>query len=363
MSVISRQKLLVFVCLLLCLGGLAGITGANSGYELLSDQTIETPERTEEIDDLEFTIDSLVVVPHGESIKLQTTTPSEDDRPRVNLERVTEDGNPDRIKTTLIRGSEDVEFTTDDLDPGTYVITMSDGGYQEILPVVIAGHDVAVDHPTTADRESFDLTIETSTITTTEELTTAEIVLWNEDENHTQTVDLNSDETVTTAIYTADIPAGEYQIYTAVRSDEVVYGGQQEILGVSEPSTITVDSETVDTETDTPTETEAETPTETEETPTETDTPTETETETETTASPTTETETETETEAGDDDSDAVITPNPTENGDDSASDTHTSTPPQTDDTTPLPVWLSIGGLLLLALLAARPIDRDSKKQ
>ncbi|NUE02234.1 hypothetical protein HUB97_06995 [Halorubraceae archaeon YAN] len=363
MSAISRQQLLVFVCLLFCLGGLVGVTGANSGYELLSDQTIETPEETVEVDDIEFTIDSLVVVSHGESIEVQTTTPSEDDRPRVNLERVTEDGNPDRIKTTLIRGSEDVEFTTDDLDPGTYVITMSDGGYQDILPVVIAGYDVAVDHPTTADRESFELTIETSSITTTDELTTAEVVLWSEDENYSQTVDVDSDKTVTTTINTAEIPSGEYQIYTAVRSDQVVYGGQQEILGVSEPSTITVDSETdgteTPTETDTPTETETETPTETEETPTETDTPTETET----TPSPTT--ETETETEAGDDDRDTVITPNPTEteSDDDSASDTHTSTPSQTDDTTPLPVWLSIGGLLLLALLAARPIDRDHKKQ
>jgi len=363
MSIISRQNAFVFFCLLLCFGGVVGLAAATSGYELLSDQSIETPEETVEVDDIEFTIDSLVVVSHGESIEVQTTTPSEDDRPRVNLERVTEDGNPDRIKTTLIRGSEDVEFTTDDLDPGTYVITMSDGGYQDILPVVIAGYDVAVDHPTTADRKSFDLTIETSSITTTDKLTTAEVVLWSEGENYTQTVDVNSDETVTTTINTAEIPAGEYQIYTAVRSDEVVYGGQQEILGVSEPSTITVDSETdgteTPTETETPAEVETETPTETEESLTET----ETATETETTASPTT--ETETETEAGDDDSDVVITPNPTEteSDDDSASDTHTSTPSQTDDTTALPVWLTLAALLATALLASRPIDRDSKKE
>ena len=363
MSIISRQKVFVFFCLLVFFGGLVGLAAATSGYELLSDQSIETPEETVEVDDIEFVIDSLVVVSHGESIEVQTTTPSEDDRPRVNLERVTEDGNPDRIKTTLIRGSEDVEFTTDDLDPGTYVITMSDGGYQDILPVVIAGYDVAVDHPTTADRKSFDLTIETSSITTTDELTTAEVVLWSEGENYTQTVDVNSDETVTTTINTADIPAGEYQIYTAVRSDEVVYGGQQEILVVSEPTTITVDADTGDTETDTPTETptETEAPTETDtptETPTETEDPTETDTPTETTAPPTT--VTETETDAGDDSS-AVITPNPTETEEQDGSNSDTLT--QSDDTTPLPMWLTLAALLAMALLAVRPIDRDSKKE
>ncbi|MCL9817666.1 hypothetical protein [Natronocalculus amylovorans] len=363
-SIRSLSTVLI-LCVVL---SVAVITVSATGYSLSIAGSFNSPEGPQEINDPDgntLTIDELAVVDHGEDISVDAILPDADFTARVNLERIDESGEPERPApdTTTIRGDDTVIFGTESVEPGTYVVGLYDGPIQAAVPVIVAGYDLSV----TATEESSDqvrITVETTEITDSDEITQAEVLLWDEDNEVRETLSESNESTYDGSVSISSGEFDEYEIYTVVRSDTEIYEGQKDILGASEPKRLTEiltesSEDEESTETETPTETETETPTETEETPTETDTPTETET----TPSPTT--ETETETEAGDDDRDTVITPNPTEteSDDDSASDTHTSTPSQTDDTTPLPVWLSIGGLLLLTLLAARPTDRDHKKQ
>lgn len=341
----SRRFVVGILVIGLCLS--SGIpTALTASYDLTVSGSVDTPSRTVTFDGDTYQVSGVATAKPGETLSVDVTAPSETDY-RVNLYNSDRQIQAQRPGT----GTSDVQFDLTGYEPGSYMLLLSkDGDYKTIFPVVVSGYEITVEAPSTATvGESVTVAVTLTQITDVEDPNAVTVVVTNA--THTQRVTATHQDAATyrATISLHDVSPGEYRVYAVVEgTDSAFTKNRNELLGVSDATTLTV------TGRDTPstTKTDGQTPTTATTTPSPTDTettppPTSTSLTTTTQPPTTTPTPTATTTTTGDSPSDRsqtttanVITP--------------ASSPSNTSTTTPgldVPGFAMQGSLL--ALLSA----------
>jgi hypothetical protein len=184
------------------------------------------------------TADHIGVFEQGESIEATITGP--DESYQVGL------FNSDNRKVTEKETGRTVTFDADEnsLDPGSYVLSITDPDVDKVVPIVVSGYDISVDLTKSTDNN--ELTIGT---TATETALSGppegvEAVLWNDaDQNRVELT--KESESSSTTEYESTVPfsefeGGSYEVYVVATGEDEMYSGNNEILGVSEPISVDV---------------------------------------------------------------------------------------------------------------------------
>lgn len=283
---------------------------AQSSVSISIEGSFETPSDTVTVDGEEFNVTQVTKLRPDDVMTVVTSAPG-GKRYQVNVYTLTEDIQ-DSIRET---GPARMDFRTEYLDPGSYLVAAVDRNeFLDVKPITVVGYETDVDLPSTVDEDTpFEATVQLEEIDNTKSVGRVEIVVWNDDGRERIEADQLEDHTYEA---TVDGLANEtYDVYAVVVAEEQIEG-EDDVIGLSDPQTLTV-REVVETPTPTPTATppDGTTPTETPTddgtggddetptmTPTESDpTPTPTTTPTETTPAPT-----DTATQSGGDD---LLTP------------------------------------------------------
>ncbi|WP_435100181.1 hypothetical protein [Halorubrum sp. N11] len=239
----TRFKRCLLLCLLAAMVLLAGgvIAGsADSHVTLTVDDSAPTPAETVEFEGENYEIDAITVRDPGNEFTAEVTLPDEEfttvDFLLYNSDRQIEASKgvsrPDTTET--------VTFETDSYAPGTYMLNVElEGATEQMQPIVIAGYDVAVNHPVESSRdENVDITAEVTPTELSSPPAAVEVVVWNESHSQTFEMSQSDDETYTTSIALEQFEAGEYTVNVAALGDET-FRGQQEMLAL-EGSSLTI---------------------------------------------------------------------------------------------------------------------------
>ena len=212
---------------------------AGAGYSLSIDDSTTVPEQTVTIDGEEYDIDAIAVRERHEELVIQATVPSEDIDYYVDLR------NSDNqiVQSESVIGSDEITFTTD-IEPGSYVVVLDDGGFQAIHPLIIPSYDVELAIPDEIDSgSSATATVNLQLLEGSNEPHEVEVIIGDDDRNQRMTAERVSDGTYEAEFQGDDLPDGDYRAYAIARSSEEVEDGENEIVGVSDGHVVTYTSE------------------------------------------------------------------------------------------------------------------------
>lgn len=233
-----RQSLIVsgFLLFSVLIGGMA-IAESTSSVE--AENSIETPERTVDLAGQEFTVDSVGYVDQGNVVRADVSGTGED---QYSVYIYNGDGDP---MVQPADGTDDGSVTipnSDNIPRGTYLLVLSvDGSYESVQPLVISGYefDVAV----STDNGSLSTTVELTGDTPLPAY--VDVAVLNETARRYK-LENTSNRTYTVEI--TDLEPGDYRLYAAARSTEQV-NGRDEVVGISSPQTVSIDTGTESTTT------------------------------------------------------------------------------------------------------------------
>ena len=234
-----RLRYVVVTGIVLFSVAVGGMVLAESTNSVEAENSIQTPERTVELDDQEFTVTSLGYVDQGEKVRASVSGTGDE---QYSVYLYNDEGDP---MVRPAEGTTDGTVTIPDSDKisrGTYLLVLSvDGSYESVQPLVISGYD-------------FDMNITTNsgTISVTVKLTGdtslpayVDIVLLNDTAQRyemTKTADRTYEGNI------SDLESGDYRLYAAARSTEQV-NGRDEVVGISPAQTVSIDSNDSETTT------------------------------------------------------------------------------------------------------------------
>lgn len=221
---------LVVVCLLV-----SASAGAAGEFTVAVDGSYETPEDTVTVEGDQFTVSSVGVVGAGETMTVRVDAPA-DERYQINLYTLDQQIQAFRAGS----GDETVTFETDSLEPSSYVVAIDDNGeFFAVHPVVVSGYDVTVSVPERAPAgEGFDAEVTIEHRAGDLDPGAVELAVWNG-----RTRERVGTTRVADGVYRASVPAlanGTYRVSGAVIAENRV-DGEENPLGVSEPTTLAVD--------------------------------------------------------------------------------------------------------------------------
>lgn len=241
--------LVVGVVISLAFGVGVGTVPADETFDLTVAGSVDIPSRDVTFEGDSYEVAAVGRVDPGKSVTVSATGPDNEtyavylynnDEQIVDTERVT--------------GDRTVTFDTGDLDlgAGTYILTINgpNGKTQAVHPLVVKGYTLSFDAPETATPgEGVTFRVESSQIAgTSKPVDRVEVIIAQGSDDWTLTA-----EETTEGEYVAETSfntTGEFRVYAVVRGTEKV-GDEQELLGVSDGTTVQVARETA---TPTPTE-------------------------------------------------------------------------------------------------------------
>lgn len=223
--------------LLVSMGAItSGVIGSSaaSDFEISASGTIDVPDRTLTFEGEDYTISSIAVRDPGDPLSVSVDAPS---GTSYSIQLRNADNQIVDIKNPS--GSGSATFQTSGLDPGPYVVAVSENGsIRTIYSAIIEAYDVTADIPTSAHQDS--------TITVTASLTErsslaierVEVILANHEIRRTVVMSKSGDE------YSANVSldglsVGSYPIYVAVRGTKEAYDRKIPI-GVSDDQTLDI---------------------------------------------------------------------------------------------------------------------------
>jgi hypothetical protein len=232
---LSATALVVLVCLAALAAPLAAADGA---YDLTSDSAVDVPDRQVEVQGDTFTISAITRADPGDSISVTVTAPS-----GAETTTLLYDNDQNIVDAADSTGTSTVEFDLSGFDAGTYSLVLQDDGVREAAhPVVVRGYSVTSVAPTSVGPDdTFSVTADVSKLRG-DDLTRVEVVVAND------ATTLRADATATSGnAYEASVDAsrlgtGSYQVYATVRGPEQAIGND-ELLGLDDPSTLDVEEQ------------------------------------------------------------------------------------------------------------------------
>jgi hypothetical protein len=233
-----RQNLPLVLLLLLVAALGVGTAASSAAYEISIPGSVDTPERTVTREGTEFQITTVGNVQQGTAIQVSADAPT-----ATPYSLYLYDNQRQIIDTAYMNGSGTHAFPTDDLDAGSYLVTIyQDGVFKDIQPVVVAGYtmETSVDSSVAAG-EALDASVTLDSVTDTT-LSSVELVLYSDDVTRRETATKNGDVFEAT-FDTSGLDAGTYTVYAAVRGTEQVED-ERELLAVDEGQTVTITEST-----------------------------------------------------------------------------------------------------------------------
>jgi hypothetical protein len=234
----------------------AGGALAAPDYTVSIPGSIDTPDRNVSVEGDSYTISSIARVEKGQTLRVETSGPDGESY-RVYVHGV--DNGTQTVQDTKFVGAEadgTVTFDTSEFSPGSYTVSIYDsdsGDYHSPHPVVVPAFEVSVDAPAspTVD-ESFDVTVSTERVESGPSIRNVELVFSNGDDTKRVAA------TASNGDYEASVTlskTGDWDVYAAVSSNEEALRGEYELVGISDPVSVAVESQQTTTTTTTSTTT------------------------------------------------------------------------------------------------------------
>ena len=139
-------------------------------------------------------------------------------------------------------GGDSFQFTLDFYSAGTYAIVVEhDGVIETVHPLVVRGYAVSVDAPSeVAPNSTVNVTVDTSRLRG-ESLETVQVEVANDDSRVSETAEEESDSTYTATIALDDLDSGDYGVYAIVQGSDTAFG-REELLGLSDRGSLTIEA-------------------------------------------------------------------------------------------------------------------------
>ncbi len=220
--------------LLLSLSCSVIVVASDGDDELTVSDVTETPTQDVTVEGDTYEISSLATNGQGQTLTVDVTV-SEETRFDVFLYNTERESETTEIGT----GSQQVEFDTESISPGSYVLALYiDGNYVDVQPVVIEGYDVSISPPSEVEADENSIKIET-TVTGTEledSPDNVEVAVWNDDIAVREDASHVEEDTYQATVSSADFEEGEsYNVYAVAQGeDEIEEEDEPELLGVSD---------------------------------------------------------------------------------------------------------------------------------
>ncbi|EMA05419.1 hypothetical protein [Haloferax denitrificans] len=221
--------------------------GANGDYDIDIDGSIDTVDRTVSTSQGEFTVTQVGRADAGDAVSVSVDAPSDSDYTITILD------SEQRIRRSAsATGDADREFGTGGLDPGTYAVVVGNQSTEEVYagePLVIRAYAVSTQAAGSVEQsDDLDVTVELDEVASGESVEAVQVVLADDSENVRVDASAVNDTHYSASVSTDDVDSGDYSLYAVVRGDDRALG-ENELIGVSDASTVEVTEQTDDTST------------------------------------------------------------------------------------------------------------------
>ncbi|MDB9288482.1 hypothetical protein, partial [Halorubrum ezzemoulense] len=237
---------LIFFAVLLVLSSsviVASVASASSSYDVSVANSIDVPDRTEEIEvnyrglpvRVEFDITSVGRVEPGEDIDVDTIGPENESYDVIKA------SGDEEITSVSLTGDNSTTFSTDGDDPGTYLVAVQVGNTElseKAVPVVVAAYDAELTIPDeAAPGETVNATIELEPYDEEPAIDSVELVLMDgDDPDRIEANATNPSEDIYEAEVTVPESEGDYTVFSTVFGEESLSESEQEMLEITKTS-------------------------------------------------------------------------------------------------------------------------------
>ncbi|RQG96018.1 hypothetical protein [Natrarchaeobius chitinivorans] len=143
------------------------------------------------------------------------------------------------------RSTEQMTFETTNLEPGSYALVIETRGsdFEAVYPVVVSGYDIDVTHSDTVEADDeieIDVTVSQQASQTTPG--SVQVAVWDDDTVVRTDATHDSGDSYSATVSASEFDVGtEYNVYAVAQGTEKVdLIGEEEILGVSDESTVKI---------------------------------------------------------------------------------------------------------------------------
>jgi len=233
----SRLILIATLVLLFTVAGLSAVGAASTTYEVSVPNSIDVPDRVVEAGGQELRITSIARVEPGEDIEASTTAPESENYLLLHY-----NSSGSIVNFARMKGNGSATFSTDEIDPGTYLLVLNGDNGRATQPVVVAGYDAELTVPSEAKPgETVNATVEIDSITDDEPaIDSVELVVMDGDEPEqieAEATDTSGDTFVYETELTVPDDEGEYEVFSSVFGEESIADTtEQEVLEITETS-------------------------------------------------------------------------------------------------------------------------------
>ncbi|WP_148416125.1 cell surface protein [Haloferax sp. KTX1] len=220
--------------------------GANGDYDIDIDGSIDTVDRTVSTSQGEFTVTQVGRADAGDTVSVSVDAPSDSDYAITILD------SEQRIRRSApATGDATEEFGTGGLEPGTYAVVVGNQSTEEVYagePLVIRAYAVSTQAAESVERsDDLDVTVELDEVESGESAEAVQVVLADDSENVRVDASSVNDTHYSASVSTDDLDAGDYSLYAVVRGDDQALG-EDELIGVSDASTVEVTEQSSDSD-------------------------------------------------------------------------------------------------------------------
>lgn len=211
---------------------------ATSHFQISADDSQSVPERSFDFRNTTYRVDSVIVANSGDEINVSVTGP--DDAYRVYIYNSEEQ----LVDSRATVGNDTFTFDLTGYEAGSYAVTVYQAGdYEAFEPLVVEGYDVSVD---TSERTATDrnLSVSVSVERNGSDNDPAAVrAVVSSGERDVVVNATGSDGKYTATVEAGSLEAGNYTVYGVVQGEKRVFG-RNEILGMSDPVSLSVQNAT-----------------------------------------------------------------------------------------------------------------------
>ena len=214
--------------------------GATGSYELSASGSVDVPDRTLTHEGTSYDVGSIAERSQGETLAISVSVP---DGTSFHVDLY--DADRTLVDDRSGSGSQQVTFDTENLAPGTYLLALyADGEYRAIHPLVVTGYDLSVAHDEEAPVDgTLAVTVDVTATTASGSPAAVEVIIWRGSTTEQATATETDAGEYVAELSLDGLAAGDYTVYAVAQGSDVVYGGQQELLGISGSNELTISEE------------------------------------------------------------------------------------------------------------------------
>lgn len=216
---------------------------AAPGYDLAIQGSIDTPDRVVSHQDSSYTISSIAVKSPGESVTISVTKPNIP--ARVYAYRNDNGAKSIQDSEPLSEDETTATFNTDRWQSGSYLFAIyANSTHQAVHPLVLEGYGTTLNTPSaTGSHSKFDVSLALDPKDRTAPPHSVEFVFANDSTQTRVTGTQVSEMEYSGTVSIDEFAPGKYRLYAVVYSSESTPSGGNEIVAVSQPDRISIDSE------------------------------------------------------------------------------------------------------------------------